>query len=159
MAEEIIDEVVEALPKFPTIGNLENGKRAFFNGDFEIFQKEVMSKPYRFFTCYYKYSSDYTGKPDFIARNLNNGFIKQLEDYRKYLMCVFRCTKVLNTMFSYTSLWIVNTTEDINKVIGSISEDFDWEEIKDESHKKSFLDEFRKQEENDQEIISECYLH
>jgi len=159
MAEEIIEEYVENVPKFQTIGNLENAKRAFFNEEYDKFESDVLAKPYKFYTCYYKYSADYNGKPEFIGRNLNNGFNKQLEDYRKYLMCVFRCHKLINYMYQYTSLWIVNTPEDLSKIIGTIHDDFEWEELVTEESKKKFLNKFKKQEETDSELISECYLH
>jgi hypothetical protein len=160
MAEETeqIDEVYnDPVTKYSTIGNLENAKRAFFNNDYDGFLKEVKSKPYKLFVCSYNYSSDFDGRPEFIARNLNRGFVKDLEDNKKYFMCVFRCTKQEEKVYQYKSLWIVNTT-DLNTILGIRYDDFTWSEITDEFNTNTFFQDFKKQEENDN-LVSEDYLH
>jgi hypothetical protein len=161
MVEEIeqIEEIYnDPITKYSTIGNLENAKRAFFNNDYDGFVKEINSKPYKLFVCNYKYSSDYDGRPDFIARNLNRGFVKDLEDNKKYFMCVFRCIKKDDKIYDYKSLWIVNSNDQINLILGSRSEDFFWTEITDDLNKNTFFTDFNKQE-NNENIVSEDYLH
>ncbi len=148
----------EPVVKYTTIGNLENAKKAFFNSDFETFKKELTSKPYKYYKCNYKFNDDYEGRPTFVARNLNNGFVKELDEFRKYFMVCFRCDeKEPNTKkYNYTSLWIVNTTDNIEKIISSRYDDFEWNEITIEDSNNSFFDEFKK---TDDIYISEEYLH
>jgi hypothetical protein len=158
MAEEVEETYIDPVTKYSTIGNLENAKRAFFNNDYDGFIKEINEKPYKFFVCNYKYSSDFDGRPDFIARNLNRGFVKDLEDNKKYFMSVFRCVKKEEKVYDYKSLWIVNTNDEISSILGSRYEDFSWTEITDDINKNTFFCDFKKQEENDN-IVSEDYLH
>lgn len=158
--EENNDEVyTEPTAKFSTIGNLEKAKRCFFNNEFDGFVSDVNTKPYKFFKTIYKYSSDYDGRPEFIARNLNGGFSKDLEDLRKYFMCVFRCNKVGDKVYQYSGHWIVNTNDELSKMLGSRFEDFEWIEVNTDDDKNTFLNEFKKSPEDSETVISEEYVH
>ena len=107
----------------------------------------------------YKYSSDKDGAPDFVAKNLIGGFVRNLEDYKKYLMVCFRCYQICTSKYKYKSLWIVNTTEPLNNVIGSFYEDFDFVKV-DEIEIDNFLETIkRSNESNDSNLLIEKYLH
>lgn len=128
------DEVEKDEPKknFTTIINMEEIKRAFFNGDYMAFEEQIKMYPFKFYKVAYKYDSDKDGAPDFSARNLLKGFVQKLFDYKKYFMVCFRCLKnQYEIKYKYESLWIVNTTEPIYDVIGSLMEDFDFIETTD----------------------------
>ncbi len=156
MEEEYSDnEFVAPIEKFSTIGNLENAKRFFFNGNFEEFQKEIKSKPYKFYCVNYKYNSDFDGRMDFIARNFNRGFVQEFENIRKYFMIVFRCNEVEPKVYQFTSQWIVNTNDTIETVIKSRYDDFDFQEITGEHDITTFMDNFKKTE----NYLSEEYVH
>lgn len=119
----------EPVKKFDTITNMEDLKRAFFNGDLDTFAIQVKSHPFKFYKCAYKYDSDKDGVPDFAAKNLLRGFVRGFEDYRKYFMICFRCWKNQHdSKYKYESLWIVNTNSPIKDIIGSMEEDFVFEE-------------------------------
>jgi hypothetical protein len=122
----------EPIKKFDTITNMEELKRAFFSGNYETFSSEIKVHPFKFYKVEYKYDSDKDGVPDFSAKNLLKGFVRNFDDYRKYFMVCFRCWKYqYETKYKYESLWIVNTNEKIANVIGSMEEDFIFNEITD----------------------------
>ncbi len=154
---EDIENYSEPTTKFSTIGNLEKAKRSFFNNDHPGFVSEINSKPYKFYKTSYKYSSDYDGRPEFIARNLNGGFSKDLEDLRKYFMCVFRCNNVGDKIYSYDGHWIVNTNDQLSTILGSRYDDFNWTEMVTDEEKNKFMEEFKKVDEN--KVVSEEYVH
>ncbi len=151
--EEVEETYNEPQAKFSTIGNLESAKRAFFNNQHDEFTKAIDQKEYKYMKCIYKYSSDYDNRPEFIARNFNRGLAKDLDDYRKYFMCVFRCIKKENNTYEYVSYWIVNTNDSIDKIIGSRYDDFEWNE----TDKTLFIEKFNKS--NEESVISEDYVH
>lgn len=127
--EETFEDPVK---KFDTITNMEDLKRAFFNGDMEVFETQVKANPFKFYKVGYKYDSDKDGVPDFSAKNLLKGFVRSFDDYRKYFMICFRCWKFQDgTKYKYESFWIVNTNEPIHNIIGSMEEDFIFEPIND----------------------------
>lgn len=166
MAEnnEIEENYNDPVAKFTTIGNLENCKRGFFNNENELFISELKSKPYKFFDVTYKFSDDYTGRPSFIARNLNRGFVKDLEDFRKYFFVVFRCKEISEKTYSYASKWIVNTTDDIKKIIGERYDDFEWKEVNSSgiTEFNNFINDFMKQDKTDEDVpglVNEEYVH
>ena len=120
--EETFEEPVK---KFETITNMEDLKRAFFNGDHETFESQIKTHPFKFYKVEYKYNSDKDGVPDFSAKNLLKGFVRNFDEYRKYFMVCFRCLKYQHGIkYKYESLWIVNTNESISNIIGSMEEDF-----------------------------------
>lgn len=161
---EIEETFTDPVAKFTTIGNLENSKRGFFNNDFELFTNELKEKPYKFYNVSYKYFDDFTGRPSFIARNLNRGFVKDLEDFRKYFFVVFRCKEISEKTYEYSSKWIVNTTDDIKNIIGERYDDFEWKEVNsaDITEFNNFINDFMKLEKDDEDVpglVSEDYVH
>ena len=155
--EETFEEPVK---KFETITNMEDLKRAFFNGLYEEFETHVKASPYKFYRVEYKYNADKDGAPDFSAKNLLKGFVRNFDDYRKYFMICFRCWKDSNEIkikYQYKSLWIVNTLEPIANVIGSFSDDFEFVE---ESDITTFISDIKKLENIDEsQCIGESYVH
>jgi len=159
--EETFEEPVR---KFDTITNMEDLKRAFFNGDFELFETQVKTHPFKFYKVGYKYDSDKDGAPDFSAKNLLKGFVRSFDDYRKYFMICFRCWKYQHdTKYKYESFWIVNTNEPIHNIIGSTEEDFVFEEVVDIDN---FISNIKKLPDSDDDVfvneyacIGESYVH
>jgi len=154
----------EPIIKFDTITNMENIKRAFFNGEYELFEKQIKLNPFKFYIVDYKYNSDKNNAPDFSAINLLKGFIRNFDNYRKYFMICFRCYQYQNkNEYKYKSLWIVNTNEPIKNIIGSIWDDFIFEETFDSDNfikmiKK--LPQTMEKENNDIfTCIGEVYVH
>ena len=143
--------------KFSTITNMEEIKRAFFNGDYEIFESQLKNNQFKYYKVNYKFNSDKDGAPEFVAKNLLGGFVRSFDDYRKYFMICFRCYKIQDN-YEYESLWIVNTNEPINNIIGDvIYENFDYEEL---NELDKFIEDFKKL--NDLEntnCIAESYVH
>ena len=123
--EETLEEPIK---KFDTITNMEDIKRAFFSNDYETFETQIKMHPFKFYKAEYKYNSDKDGVPDFSAKNLLKGFVRNLDDYRKYFMVCFRCWKYQHEnkyKYRYVSLWIVNSNSKISDIIDNIEEDFD----------------------------------
>lgn len=156
----------EPAKKFDTITNMDDLKRAFFNSDYETFESIIKDHPFKFYKVSYRYDSDKDGVPDFFAKNLLKGFVRSFDDHKKYFMICFRCWKYqLETKYKYESLWVVNTNEKISNVIGSIEEDFIFNEITDINE---FVSDIKKLQELDSEepvyidrytCISETYIH
>lgn len=111
--QEEEDENYEDVKKtFPTFGNLEGAKRALTNSDFEKFKEEIKAKPYNFYRGSYKYNRDNDNKPAFIATNLLTGFVKNMEDWKKFFFCGFRCVYSSDTgIYEYPSIWIANCAD------------------------------------------------
>ena len=153
--EETFEEPVK---KFETITNMEDLKRAFFNGLYGEFESHVKSSPYKFYRVGYKYNGDKDGAPDFSAKNLLKGFVRNFDDYRKYFMICFRCWKDSEQIkYQYKSLWIVNTNEPVSNIIGSFSDDFEFEE---ETDINTFISDIKKIENIDETLcIGESYVH
>jgi hypothetical protein len=157
--EEDEDEIVsDPLPKFTMITNMEDIKRAFFSGDYELFTNLVNEQPFRLYQVKYKYESDKDGCPDFSAKNLIKGFIRNFDDFRKYFMICFRCfqNNTNPVTYSYPSLWIVNSNDSIDKIIGSLYEDFEFTEYVD---KNEFINNLKKMDEATEGLISEGFVH
>lgn len=161
--EETYEEPVK---KFDTIINMEELKRAFFNGDYMVFEEQIKTHPLKFYKVSYKYDSDKDGAPDFSAKNLLKGFVRNFDDYRKYFMICFRCWKnKFEIKYMYDSFWIVNTNEPIPNIIGSLAEDFDFAETSDIDY---FISQIKKLPESDTDepiwineytCIGESYVH
>lgn len=158
--EEEEETYEEPIQKFDTITNMEELKRAFFNNDYEIFESQLKNNQFKYFKANYKYNSDKDGAPEFLAKNLLGGFVRNFDDYRKYFMICFRCWKIDDEeiKYEYNSLWIVNSNEPIDNIIGNIFwEYFDFEELNDIDN---FILDFKKI--NDLEntnCIGESYVH
>ena len=148
-------------PKFTTISNMEDLKRAFFSGEYTQFEELVKASPYKFYHSTYKFASDKDGAPDYSARNLIKGFIRSFDDYRKYFMICFRCMQK-NTdpnTYTYPSIWIVNAVEPVGNIIGSTAEDFELVEVIDHVALTDLLVQMRKMDENTPGLIAEGYVH
>jgi hypothetical protein len=158
---EILDEPIK---KFDIITNMEDMKRAFFNKDYKIFEEQLKNNSFKLFKVNYKYNSDKDGSPDFSAKNLLKGFVRNFDDYRKYFMICFRCWKhQQENIYRYDSFWIVNTNEPIQNIIGSLYDDFDFIETIDND---DFIVQIKKIPEIDEPIytnnyfcIGESYVH
>jgi hypothetical protein len=151
----------EVKVKFNTITNMEDIKRAFCNKEYDNFESLVQSYPFKYYNVEYKYASDKDGAPDFVAKNLVRGFVRNLEDSRKYLFAGFRCLLMdpINKIYSYPSQWIVNSTDPVDKIIGSISEDFTFIPVEPEQM-ADFLTKFRKTNwDSETNVVDELYLH
>ncbi len=148
----------EKAKTYETFGNLEGFKRAFFNKDYETATNELNAKPYLYFLAKYKYGNDNDGRPDFIAKNLNTGFVKELEDVRKYFTVCFRCYLVDSEekKYSYTSYWVVNTPS-MKEILGSRYDDYEWVQVMNDNN-EDFI-RIMKQKDGEDNVISEKYLH
>ena len=69
-------------------------------------------------------------------------------------MVCFRCYKNENNNYSYPSLWIVNSEDDIKDIIESVYDDYIYKE---ENDIQSFLKHIQKVE--DENCIEESYVH
>lgn len=162
--EEDDETFEEPVKKFDTITNMEDMKRAFFGGDYGAFEEQLKSHPFKLYKVGYKYNSDKDGVPEFSAKNLLKGFVRNFDDYRKYFMICFRCWKSQDkNEYKYDSLWIVNTNESIQNIIGSMWEDFEFNETSDFD---DFLNGIKKLPETDEPVytngytcIGESYVH
>lgn len=147
------DETFEdPVPKFETITNMEDIKRAFFSGEYDKFDELVKEHNFTLLHGTYKWSSDKDGAPEFVAKNLLKGFVRKFDDFRKYFIICFRCvqeTKSPNS-YSYPSLWIVNTLDD--KLIDKFSDDFTFTKPENSSN---FYKLIRKEESS----FDESYVH
>lgn len=153
MEEHYEDNIIE-------ISDFEKAKIAFFNRNFENFYNEINSKPYKLFLSEYRYPQHLDYSPYYVVRNLNSGFVKEFDNNKNNLMCVFRCVKQdYADLYSYTGLWIVNVNIDIVSILGSRYDDFIWTEITDTIDKNLFFGNFKKQEDTNLNIVSEEYLH
>jgi len=167
--EEEDEKYEEPVKKFETITNMEELKRAFFNGDYGVFEEQLRTHPFKFYKVNYKYNSDKDGAPEFSAKNLLKGFVRNFDDYRKYFMICFRCWKQQSeSLYRYDSLWVVNTNEQIQNVIGSVWDDFVFEEITglNTTEMEQFVSDIKKLPETDELVcinghvcIGESYVH
>jgi len=142
----------DPIPKFETITNMEDIKRAFFSGEYDKFEELVKEHNFTLLHGTYKWSSDKDGAPEFVAKNLLKGFVRKFDDFRKYFIICFRCvqeTKSPNS-YSYPSLWIVNTLDD--KLIDKFSDDFTFTKAEDSG---TFYKLIRK----DESSFDESYVH
>ena len=154
----------EVKPIYSTITNMEDIKRAFFCKDYETFQQLVRQQPFKYYKANYKYAEDNTGRPAFVAKNLLRGFVQNLDDYRKYLMVCFRCISYIDidnvTHYRYLSYWIVNSNDELNSILGSLYDDFDFISLEEPERIVRMLRRMEKNEdENDDALVGEVYLH
>lgn len=161
------DEEDETLPKevkpvYSTIANMEHIKRAFFSKEYETATNLIQEQPFTFYKVNYKYASDNTGRPAYVAKNLLRGFVQGLDDYRKYFMICFRCILIdkETNEYRYPSYWIVNTNDDLKTVLGSLYDDYDFIAVEGEEAIRKLLKRIEKNEdENDEALIGEVYVH
>ena len=153
------DNYEDIKKKFNTITNMEDIKRAFFTNELSSFEELTLQQPFKYYEADYKYSNEKDGAADYIAKNLLKGFVRNLEDYRKYLFVCFRCKLIDqdNKKYEYKSLWILNSNESFKDIIGDIYDDFEFTEIN-ENNIKDFLNNFKKIEIDD-DLVNEIYLH
>lgn len=159
--DEEEEEIQEPVKKFDCITNMEDIKRAFFgceNNDYTQFNELVKAHEFKLYKVNYKYSSDKDGAPTFSAKNLVGGFIRNFDDLRKYFMICFRCIKNDTTpvTYSYPSLWVVNSPEPLQNIIGSLYDDFEFVECND---KDEFYKLMYKLNPDDESLITEGYVH
>ena len=150
--EEQEETYQDATIKYSTFGNMEGVKRAFCNNQHDEFITELEKVKYQYYSATYKYWDDFTGRPDFVARNLNKGFIQSFGDNRKYYFTCFRCVETDNKVYTFESFWIVNSSE-FKTILGSSYDDYDWTEM----DQTIFLEKFKKQD--NENVISEDYVH
>jgi len=155
----IIEEENFEEPKITinTITNMEDIKRSFFNKEYAEFNTLIKAHNFSYYTANYKYSSDNDNKPDYIAKNLVGGFVRNIEDFSKYFLTCFRCYKN-GSNFDYPSLWIVNIDPEktISDVIGTIYDDFEFTKVDDPTE---FLLELEKKQDLNENLLIEKYVH
>lgn len=156
------DDVPKDLkPVYSTIVNMEDIKRAFFNKEYDNFNDLIRQNPFKYYQVNYKYASDNTGRPQYVAKNLLRGFVQGLDDYRKYFIVCFRCiltNKDINE-YSYPSYWIVNSNDDIKTILGSLYDDYDFNLVDNPSEITCLLKKMEKTETEDDTLVGEIYLH
>jgi hypothetical protein len=156
------DTPKEVKPVYSTIVNMEDIKRAFFNKEYEILNTLIRQHPFKYYEVNYKYASDNTGRPQYIAKNLLRGFVQGLDDYRKYFIVCFRCilTNKETNEYNYPSYWIVNSNDDIKTILGSLYDDYEFNLVEDQNEITNLLKKMQKNEnEEDDSLIGEIYLH
>lgn len=152
----------EVKPVYSTITNMEDIKRAFFSKEYDAALDLIKQQPFKFYKANYKYACDNVARPPYIAKNLLRGFVQGLDDYRKYFMICFRCILVDKepNKYRYPSYWIVNTNDDLKTVLGSLYDDYDFIAVEGEEAVNKMLKKMEKNEdENDEALIGEVYLH
>lgn len=151
----------EVKPVYSTITNMEDIKRAFFSKEYDTALELIKQYPFKFYSAYYKYACDNTGRPSYIAKNLLRGFVQGLDDYRKYLMVCFRCILIdkERNEYSYPSYWVVNSNDDLKTILGSLYDDYDFLEIEQDSADLILKRMEKNDDANDDTLIGEVYLH
>jgi hypothetical protein len=155
--EDEEDNYNEPIKKYNTITNMEDIKRAFFNKDYELFENLVKEHNFKYFTANYKYSSDKDGSPEYIAKNLVKGFVRNMDDFRKYFLTCFRCYIKEDKKYIYPSLWIFNSNDKLEDVLGSLYEDFDFIEINDNNNLLKKIQ--RTDYDENSNLLEESYVH
>ena len=124
------EDIKEKIKSYDTITNMEDLKRSFFNDDYENFESLIKSNNFKFYNVTYKYDTDKDNCPDYSAMNLVKGFVRNFDNYRKYFMICFRCNQEDKNIqkYNYNSLWVVNTKEPIQNIIGSLYDYFNFDE-------------------------------
>lgn len=151
----------EVKPVYSTITNMEDIKRAFFSKEYETAYELIKQHQFKFYKANYRYSSDNLGRPNYVAKNLLRGFVQGLDDYRKYLMVCFRCI-IINketNEYKYPSYWVINTNDDLKTMLGSLYDDYYFIEVTGEEDIKKLLKRMEKEDENNDVVVGEVYLH
>jgi len=165
---DLSDEEIEyepPKPKFETICNMEDIKRAFFSKEYETAFELIKAQQLLFYHVEYKFNSDKDGAPEFSAKNLLKGFVRNFDDFRKYFMICFRCYKVPDDKYNYKSIWIVNTNEPIQSIIGSLYDDFEFKLIESINDIDLLLNQMKKLpeetegSEGSEGLVGESFVH
>lgn len=145
----------EVKPVYSTVTNMEDIKRAFFNKDYATFRSLAKEHPFAYYKATYKYSSDNSGRPAYVAKNLLRGFVQQLDDYRKYLMVCFRCVviDVDACTYTYQSYWMVNSRDPISTILGSLYDDYEFVKVEGDDEIAQVMQVMEKRED-----IKKCYI-
>jgi len=140
---------------YTKIGNLEPVKRAFCNKEFESFESLIQNQnpPFKLYDVDYVYASDYDSSPEFVVVNKNKGFVQSMDEYRPYFYIAFSCYKKEGKV-NFKSYWIVNTTDSLDKVLGS---DFDSFKFTPMNDAKEFVNVFKTG--GVENAVSLAYLH
>ena len=158
MTEIVKPEVfvpTEKVKKPEKIMNMEELKRAFFNGEYDEFDKLLKESELILMEGDYKYNNDYDGKPSYISNNFARGVSQRVGKENSYLMCCFRCYKNGDN-YNFPSMWIINTKVD-KCYFGDIVEDYDLNNVTDIDN---FMKNIRKiNEDSDENLVSEYYVH
>lgn len=151
----------EVKPVYSTITNMEDIKRAFFSKEYDAAFALIKQQPFKFYKANYKYADDNTGRPSFVAKNLLRGFVQTLDDCRKYFMVCFRCIHINKepNQYRYISYWVVNTNDDLKTILGSTYDDYDFIQVEDEGVCKMLERMKKNEDETDDDLIGEVYLH
>lgn len=151
----------EIKPVYSTITNMEDIKRAFFSKEYDDAFALIKQHPFKFYKANYKYADDNNGRPSFVAKNLLRGFVQTLDDCRKYFMICFRCILINKgpNQYRYISYWVVNTNDDLKVILGSTYYDYDFIQVKDEDSYKMLRQMEKNEDENDDDLVGEVYLH
>ena len=151
----------EVKPVYSTITNMEDIKRAFFSKEYDVAFALIKQQTFKFYKANYKYADDNTGRPSFVAKNLLRGFVQTLDDYRKYFMICFRCILINKepNQYRYLSYWVVNTNDDLKTILGSTYDDYDFIQVQDEGAYKMLERMKKNEDETDDYLIGEVYLH
>lgn len=114
-AEEEEEEViVEKKETYSKIGNLESIKRSFYNNEMDAFKAGVT--PFKLYVADYFGADEFDGKPAFIIKNRNKGFVQSLDSKRAYLFVAFKCYKE-NDSVVFRRYWIINSIESLEKIL------------------------------------------
>ncbi len=146
-------------PKFECICNMEDIKRAFFSKEYDTAFELIKAQQFKFYNVEYKFNSDKDGAPDFAAKNLLKGFVRNFDDYRKYFLICFRCFKIPDNKYEYKSVWIVNTNESIQNIIGSLYDDFEFNQVVELDQINQLLQQIIKLPEETEGLVGEAYVH
>ena len=151
----------EVKPVYSTITNMEDIKRAFFSKEYDAAFALIKQHPFKFYKANYKYADDNNGRPSFVAKNLLRGFVQNLDDCRKYFMICFRCILINKepNQYRYPSYWVVNTNDDLNVILGSIYDDYDFIQIQDDEAHKMLIRMEKNEYDTDDDLVGEVYLH
>ena len=151
------DTYNDPIKKYSVITNMEDIKRAFFNKDYELFENLVKEHNFKYFFANYKYASNKDCSPEYIARNLLKGFVRNMDDFRKYFLTCFRCYIEGDKKYNYPSLWIFNSNDKLEDVLGSLYEDFDFLEINDG---EDLIKKIRRTDyDENSNLLEESYIH
>lgn len=97
----------------------------------------------KFYTAIYNYEDEVTGKPEFIQNNtLKSTFGSIVSDHVKYLFAKFSLYRY-GPECKYPSMWIVNSTDTIQDILGEDASYFTFTEINKET-KSEFVSNFMK---------------
>ena len=154
-AEQPEETFEEQVTKLPITGSLEPCKKAFFDGNNVTFLSELQSGKYQVYTGVYRDIDDYQGRPDFVLKNLTNGFVHQLEDKRKYIFAAFKCTKI-DDKYEISAAWICNSTLSVDHVVDELYSYFTWNQVDVADNVDDVCDIFNKMS-NEPIIVSYCH--